>query len=390
MFSDRVPPDRRPTRLAAALADARSTRRLIDLTESNPTCVGIHYPSTLLAPLSQPEGLVYRPSPFGLLDARESVAETYAQRGLRIDARQIVLTASTSEAYSLLFKLLGDPGHSDVLTPMPSYPLFDHLTRLDGVVQRRYALEYHGSWCVDLPHLDSEWTDRTRALLVVTPNNPTGSILTRDEAHELVQRCATRHAALILDEVFHDYPIRALSLPEAEALARNQCLLFRLGGLSKMCGLPQLKLGWMTVEGPDALVCEALDRLELICDSYLSVSTPVQLAARSLLEESSVVRQQILTRVRGNAGTLRRLIDNGSGAVTVLEPDGGWSAVLRVPSTASEEALVLELLQRDGVVVQPGFFFDFPHEAFLVVSLLPQPEIFAQGVQAILERIHAA
>jgi alanine-synthesizing transaminase len=390
MFSDRVPQDRRPTRLAAALAQARSTRRLLDLTVSNPTCVGIHYPDTLLAPLSQPEGLVYRPSPFGLLDACQAVAEMYAQRGLRMDARQIVLTASTSEAYSLLFKLLGDPGQSDVLTPMPSYPLFDHLTRLDGVVQRRYALEYHGSWCVDLPDLDSEWTDRTRALLVVTPNNPTGSILTSNEADEIVQRCATRRAALILDEVFHEYPMRAASLPEPEALARNECLLFRLGGLSKMCGLPQLKLGWMTVEGPDALVCEALDRLELICDSYLSVSTPVQLAARSLLEESSVVRQQILARVHENAGTLRRLIDSGTGAVTLLEPDGGWSAVLRVPSTASEEALVLELLQRDGVVVQPGFFFDFPHEAYLVVSLLPQPEIFAQGVQAILERIHAA
>jgi alanine-synthesizing transaminase len=390
MFSDRVPQDRRPTRLAAALAHARSTRRLLDLTVSNPTCVGIHYPDTLLAPLSQPEGLVYRPSPFGLLDAREAVAETYAQRGLRMDARQIVLTASTSEAYSLLFKLLGDPGQSDVLTPMPSYPLFDHLTRLDGVVQRRYALESHGSWCVDLPDLDSEWTDRTRALLVVTPNNPTGSILTSNDADEIVQRCATRRVALILDEVFHDYPMRAAPLPEPEALARNQCLLFRLGGLSKMCGLPQLKLGWMTVEGPDALVCEALDRLELICDSYLSVSTPVQLAARSLLEESSVVRQQILTRVRENDGTLRRLIDSGAGAVTLLEPDGGWSAVLRVPSMASEEALVLELLQRDGVVVQPGFFFDFPHEAYFVVSLLPQPEIFAQGVQAILERIHAA
>jgi alanine-synthesizing transaminase len=390
MFSDRIPQDRRPTRLAAALAHARSTRRLLDLTVSNPTCVGIHYPDTLLAPLSQPEGLVYRPSPFGLLDAREAVAETYAQRGLRMDARQIVLTASTSEAYSLLFKLLGDPGQSDVLTPMPSYPLFDHLTRLDGVVQRRYALEYHGSWCVDLLDLDSAWTDRTRALLVVTPNNPTGSILTSDEADEIVQRCAPRRAALILDEVFHDYPMRTASLPEPEALARNQCLLFRLGGLSKMCGLPQLKLGWMTVEGPDALVCEALDRLELICDSYLSVSTPVQLAARSLLEESSVVRQQILMRVRENAATLGRLINSGTGAVTLLEPDGGWSAVLRVPSTASEEALVLELLQRDGVVVQPGFFFDFPHEAYLVVSLLPQSEIFAQGVQAILERIHAA
>jgi aspartate/methionine/tyrosine aminotransferase len=388
MFSTRVPGERTPTRFARALAAARTARPLLDLTISNPTRAGIAYPADLLDALADPASLVYRPEPLGLEDARAAVAETYARRGLAVDRERIVLTASTSEAYSVLFKLLCDPARSDVLTPVPSYPLFDHLARLDGVGQRHYALEYHGAWTVDADSLDRAWTDETRAVLAVSPNNPTGSVLHASDADELVRRCAARDAALIVDEVFCDYPLGD-ALPEAPALREPGCLLARLGGLSKTAGLPQLKLGWMALDGPGDLVAEAIDRLELIADTYLSVATPVQLGARALLRAGDSIRAAILDRIRGNLAALDRLV-SASSTVTVLPADGGWSAVLRVPATRSEEQIVLDLLELDAVVVHPGYFFDFPHEAFLVVSLLPEPAIFARGVERILERLHAA
>jgi aspartate/methionine/tyrosine aminotransferase len=388
MFSTRVPDDRRPNALARAMARARAAGPLIDLTVSNPTRVGLRYPDDLLAPLGDPGALEYRPSPLGLREAREAVARTYQRRGVGMPADRIVLTASTSEAYSILFKLLCDPGRSAALTPVPSYPLFDHLTRLDGVEQRRYALEYHGDWGIDLDDLDLMWTGDTRAVLAVTPNNPTGSMLHDRDADELVGRCEARAAALIVDEVFCDYPLRG-ALDPAPALASRRCLVFRLGGLSKTVGLPQVKLGWIAIDGPEALVAEALDRLELICDTYLSVSTPVQAAAPALLERGATVRERIAERLRANDAVLRRGIGGANGA-EVLPSDGGWSAVVRVPATRPEEALVLDLLELDGVAVQPGYFFDFPHEAFLVVSLLPAPADFARGVQALQDRLDAA
>ena len=387
MFSRRVPDDRSANRVSRALAEARRRGRLIDLTASNPTRVGLSYPPDLLAPLGAPAGLTYTPSAFGLQDAREAVAETYMRRGMAIDADRIVLTASTSEAYSLLFKLLCEPGGSRVLTPVPSYPLFDHLTALDGVEQARYPLEYHGTWTVAFDALDAQWTEASRAVLAVTPNNPTGSALRQHDADELVSRCVTRRTALILDEVFRDYPIAA-ALDEPAALESPACLTFRLGGLSKTVGLPQVKLGWIAMQGPEPLVTEALDRLELISDTYLSVSTPVQLAARQLLDRGGGVRAQILDRVRQNYTALTRLLSDG--AATVLPIDGGWSAVIRVPATRSEEAIVLDLLEHASVAVHPGYFFDFPHEAFLVVSLLPAPDEFAQGVQLMQDRLNAA
>ena len=389
MFSTRVPGDRRPNDLARVLARARARGPVVDLTRSNPTRAGIHYPPDLLAGLSDPAALTYRPAPLGLRDAREAIAADYARRGLRVDADRIVLTTSTSEAYSILFKLLCEPGQSDVLTPVPSYPLFDHLTRLDGAGQRRYRLEYHGAWMVDFDSLDRAWTPETRAVLAVSPNNPTGSVIRDAEADELTARCAARQAALILDEVFCDYPLGGRSLKDPRAFAEPPCLVCRLGGLSKSIGLPQVKLGWIALAGPAALVAEALDRLELVCDTYLSVSTPVQLAARSLLERGAAVRQQILDRLRTNDTALRAIV-TGAGGATVLSAEGGWSAVIRVPATRSEEALVTELLERDAVAVHPGYFFDFPHEAFLVVSLLPEPDEFARGIRLVQDRLDAA
>jgi alanine-synthesizing transaminase len=388
MFSTRVPDDRAPTRIARALAAARAARPLLDLTLSNPTRASLPYPPNLLQPLADAASLTYRPEPLGLEDARAAVAETYVRRGLRIDRERIVLTASTSEAYSILFKLLCDPGRSDVLTPVPSYPLFDHLARLDGVGQRRYALEYHGAWTIDRASLDRAWTTDTRAVLAVSPNNPTGSVLHAGDADELVSRCASRGAALIVDEVFWDYPLGE-PLEEPPALQSPRGLVARLGGLSKSGGLPQVKLGWIALDGPADLVAQAIERLELIADTYLSVSTPVQIAARSLLRAGEAIRAAILARVRGNDAALRRLASSSS-AVDVLPAEGGWSAVLRVPATRTEEDLVLDLIERDGVVAHPGYFFDFAHEAFLVISLLPEPDAFARGVQRILERVDAA
>jgi aspartate/methionine/tyrosine aminotransferase len=288
----------------------------------------------------------------------------------------------------VLFKLLCEPGGSSVVTPVPSYPLFEHLARLDGVAQRRYTIEYHGAWTIDRDDLDRVWARDTRAALTVSPNNPTGAVLSDGDAAELVERCRRRDAALIVDEVFCDYPL-ARPLAEPSALESPDCLVFRLGGLSKTVGLPQVKLGWIGLQGPGTAVADALDRLELICDTYLSVSTPVQVAAPTLLERGAAVRAQILERIRGNYATLRDLVTRDSG-MTLLPTDGGWSAVVRIPATRSEESLVLDLIARDRVVVHPGYFFDFPHEAFLVISLLPEPKVFARGIQLVQDRIDAA
>jgi alanine-synthesizing transaminase len=393
MFSSRVPANLQANRFARALGRARAQGRpLIDLTATNPTAADIEYPRGLLDPLARAESLRYEPQPLGMRAAREAVAADYARRGRTVPWDRIALTASTSEAYSLLFKLLCEPAEDRVLVPVPSYPLFDHLTRLDGVITDGYALDYHGRWSVDLSSVDRAWTERTRAVLAVSPNNPTGSMLSDVEFEELSARCAQRDAALIVDEVFADYPLAAHAEPRTASYGPRtparaaRCLTFRLGGLSKSAGLPQVKLGWIAVDGPDPLVGEALDRLELICDTYLSVSTPVQVAAPTLIASGREARERIHARVLENYATLR-----GKAAahppVDLLAPEAGWSAVLRVPGRASEEEMVIELLERDGVIVHPGFFFDFPHEAFLVVSLLPEPASFAEGLRRVLARV---
>ena len=388
MFSSRVPLHRQPNRLARAAGKARTSGRgLIDLTVANPTIVGIVYPQDLLQALASPSALVYTPHPFGLPQAREAVAHDYARRGVAVDPARIILTASTSEAYSLLFKLLCGPGDS-VLVPVPSYPLFEHLTQLDGVSARPYHLEYHGRWVVDAGSTDRAWVDGVRAVLGVSPNNPTGSVLSPGEMSELEERCASRDAALILDEVFADYPLRDAITSGTTAGSKPGALTFRLGGLSKSAGLPQVKLGWIAVDGPELLVSEALERLELICDTYLSVATPVQTAAADLIRAGAQIRQQIQSRIAVNYVELRRQ-DRAHPSVDVLPADGGWSSVVRVPSARTEEDLVVELIERDGVLVQPGFFFDFPHEAFVILSLLPEPAAFAEGTRRLMERVDA-
>ncbi|MBZ5557679.1 MAG: pyridoxal phosphate-dependent aminotransferase [Acidobacteriia bacterium] len=386
MFSTRVTALLAPNRFARALAAHRAGGRpLIDLTESNPTRAGFDYPRDLLAPLADARALRYDPHPFGSIDARTAVAKEYARHGLTIAPQRIVLTASTSDAYSMLFKLLADAG-DEVLVPRPSYPLFDHLTRLDLASARPYDLEYHGTWTLDLASVERALTPRTRAALIVSPNNPTGSFVSRAEIDGLAARCAPRAIAIIADEVFADYELEEGSAGRAGRVsARRDVLSFALGGFSKSIGLPQVKLGWIAVTGPDRLVESALERLEVICDAYLAVSTPVQVAAEDLLNRGAGIRHQIAERVKANYRHLQSAAASAP-ACTVLRSDGGWYAVLQVPSLESEEDLVVGLLQSENVVVHPGYFFDFARESFLVVSLLPPPAAFADGIARVLRR----
>jgi len=384
MFSSRLPATLAPNAISRALDLSRAKGvPLLDLTETNPTSVGLPYPAELAAMLGGVDSHRYAPDPAGLLSAREAVAREYAGRGADVDPSRIVLTASTSEAYAFLFKLLCDPG-DHVLVPQPSYPLFDSLTQLEGVVARPYRLDYHGQWSIDRDSVDRALSDRTRAILLVSPNNPTGSMLRGDDLEWLVERAAGR-IALIADEVFSGYPLRP-GADAASCIGEHRALTFVLGGLSKSAGLPQMKLGWIVADGPRGDVAQALSRLEIIADTYLSVSTPVQLAAPALLSAGRDVRAQIHQRLVNNLAQLDRLVGPDSSA-TVLSPEGGWSVVLRVPATESEEHLVLRLLQEERVVIHPGFFFDFPDEAYLVASLLPDPAVFDQAMSRVLAAV---
>ena len=394
MFSARLPGQLEPNLFSRALAQARASGRiLLDLTETNPTSVGISYPAALLSALADPAGAAYAPEPRGLRSAREAIAKKPSGRffadaapknrpdGFFVDPDHIVLTSSTSEAYSLIFKLLCDPGDR-VLVPQPSYPLFDLLTRLDAVDAAPYVLEHHGVWSIDRESLMRASTPRTRAVLIVSPNNPTGSMLRRDDREWLATYAAERQLALIADEVFAEYPLA----PRSDAVSLSgeaRALTFVLGGLSKSVGLPQMKLAWIEVTGPPDLVTPALERLDVIADTYLSVSTPVQLAAARLLDEGSAVRVQILTRLMQNLATLNHLVQ-AHPAVSVVPPEGGWSVVLRVPAVHREEELVLHLMEKEAVIVHPGYYFDFPNEAYLVLSLLPDPAIFRDGAARVL------
>ena len=384
MLSRRLPARTDTNALSRAIAERRAAgRSIVDLTESNPTRAGFRYPPDLLLPLSSDASLRYEPHPFGLLSAREAVARDHARRGVAIDPHHIVLTASTSEAYTWLFKLLCDPGDA-VLVPRPSYPLFEHLTSLEGVRAAPFGLEYHGRWEIDFATLEGA-PSATRALVIVSPNNPTGSYVNAREAERLFAVCRERGWALIADEVFADYPLE-IDAPLTDLACRADGLTFSLGGLSKNVGLPQLKLAWLVAGGPPDTRARALSGLELIADSFLSVSTPVQIAAPSLLECGAAIRTQIHQRVRGNLATLRD-IARSFPACEVLRVEGGWSAVIRVPATRTEDQLTLGLLDAEGIVVHPGYFFDFTREAFLVMSLLPQTETLREGALRLLRYV---
>jgi len=386
MFSARTLWDLTANRLASLAAARRSAGgAFFDLTQSNPTQVGLPYPDDLLTPLSDASVLRYEPSPFGLRAAREAVSADYRRRGMEVPPDHVALTASSSEAYGFLFKLLCDPGDT-VLVPRPSYPLFEYLAGLESVAVEPYPLRYDGEWHVDLAALARAAAAGARAVVVVNPNNPTGSYVKREEAARIREIAADAGAAIISDEVFADYPLRADGRRVDCLAGPGPALVFCLGGLSKSCGLPQLKVGWIAVSGPGPVRDEALARLEVVADTYLSVGTPAQRALPRLLARLPELQQPIAARVAGNLDRLRRRTAAPC-PVTLLEPEGGWYATLQVPATATEEEHVTRLLEEDGVLVHPGYFFDFPREAYLVVSLLPPPEDFTAAIDRLLARM---
>ncbi len=394
MLSRRTARSLAPNALARLLEAKRAAgARVLDLTASNPTRCGLPYPGeAILGALARPEALVYAPEPRGAWTAREAVARYYAERGAAVDPARVVLTASTSEAYAFLFTVLCDPGDA-VLAPAPSYPLLEHLAALSPLRLIPYPVRFDGDdWRIDLDALARAAHDepRARAVAVVSPNNPTGSFLTRREAAALAHLCTERDLAVIADEVFADFaygpdPERAATVAGglADLPAGDAPLAFALNGLSKVAGLPQLKLGWLVPSGPTARVEGALERLDLVADTFLSVGTPVQAALPALLDLAPGIRRAIQDRVSGNRSRLAARLGADS-PCRLLPAEGGWYAVLQVPRGAGEEALVLALLERDDVLVHPGYFFDFPSEAYLVVSLLPEPEVFEPAIERVL------
>jgi len=391
MFADRTNWDLTPNRLSQALAAHRAAGKpLLDLTVSNPTECGFSYDSqAILEALRNTEALRYEPNPRGLESARRAVAGYYAARNEAVSVEDIFLTTSTSEGYTYAFRTLCNPG-DEVLIPSPSYPLFDFLAEIQDVKLVRYPLVYstrarkagndHG-WQIDFHALEQAITARTRAVIVVHPNNPTGHFTKPAEITKLNSVCAAREMAIIADEVFLDF---ALDGNRAESFATNSGVLtFTLSGLSKIAGLPQIKAAWLTVSGPQDLKREAVARLEVIADTYLSPNAPVQLAMPVFLEQRRGFQEQLLSRVRANLEELDRQLTNQN-ACSCLAVEGGWYAVLRVPAVRSDEELTLELLTSQNVYVHPGHFYDFPVDGFLVVSLIT-PEInFSTGIAAAL------
>jgi aspartate/methionine/tyrosine aminotransferase len=356
-FSTRLPHEMRPNALTELLRIKRQGgTRILDLTESNPTHAGIEYPAGFLNSLASEAAMRYEPEPFGLLSARETIAREYGAR-----ADRVVMTASTSEAYSWLFKLLCDPG-DEVLVPRPSYPLFDYLAALESATVRHYGLFYDKpGWFIDFHTIERAINDRTRAIVLVNPNNPTGHFLRR---HELAQLTAFG-LPIISDEVFRDYQLQPAPESVVSLQDVNEALVFTLNGLSKTVGLPQMKLAWMIVNGPPDQVRVALERLEIIADTYLSVGTPVQCGLESLLHLRAPVQGQIIDRLRVNLETL------GSSGV-----EAGWYAIVR----GQEEGAELRLLRDHDVLVQPGYFYDFENPGYIVISLLTPPDVFREGV----------
>jgi hypothetical protein len=359
---------------------------IFDLTESNPTAAGFAYPSDAILPaLADPRSLRYEPAAAGTPSARAAVSDYYAKaHGTGVGPDRILLTASTSEAYAFVFKLLADPG-DEVLVPSPSYPLFDYLAALESVRVVQYPLAYRRSWNIDFETLTRSITSRSRAVVLVNPNNPTGSFLKEAELGPLVELCRKNNLALISDEVFADYAFRDDPRLVRSLIGVDEVLTFCLSGLSKVAALPQLKLGWIVTGGPAGDCRDAFERLELIADTYLSVSAPVQWAAPVLLGLRDLLQRQILGRVLANRAFLASQIGPTS-PWSLLATEGGWYAILEAPRIHSEEEWVLNLLAEHNVLVQPGFFFDFEREAFLAISLLTPEDVFREGIRRILAR----
>ena len=410
MFADRTNWNLEMNRLAAALAEHRAAgKRVIDLTASNPTRCGFEYDhDAILQALANPDALVYEPNPKGLESARRAVADYYAARGeaggnaampaVGISIDDIILTTSTSEAYSFVFRTICNPG-DEILIPQPSYPLFDFLADINDVKPVRYPLVYDHGWLIDFHSVEKAITSRTRGVIVVHPNNPTGHFCKPQEMEKLSEICAAREMAVIADEVFLDFVIeefsdgretggnageRSRSKKLSASLAANsKALTFTMSGLSKICGLPQMKAAWLVTSGPEPLKSQALLRLEVIADTYLSMNAPVQLAIPAFLAQRHKFQEQLRLRVQRNLAELDRQLARHD-RCSRLKVEGGWNAVVRGPSTQSDEDLAVELLTKGGVHVHPGHFYDFSADGYLVVSLITPEQEFVSGIEFLL------
>jgi aspartate/methionine/tyrosine aminotransferase len=381
MFAARTNWNLKPNRLAEALARHKSSgRRLFDLSASNPTECGFKYDATaIMRALCTPASLQYHPDPRGLKTARQAVCDYYAARGEHVALDDLLLTASTSEAYSFVFRLLANPG-DELLVPTPSYPLFDLLADVSDVKLTRYPLFYDHGWHIDLHAFEQAITPRTRGVIVVHPNNPTGHYTKPDEATQLNRICSANNMAIIADEVFLDF---SLGGAQKSFVANTGALTFVMSGVSKISGLPQMKFAWLAVSGPAAAKQEALARMELIADTYLSMNAPIQLAAPVFLQQRENFQRQLMARVRRNLAELDRQLA-GKNHLARLELEGGWYAVLRVPATRPDEELAIELLENHDVYLHPGHFYDFAGDGYLVISLITAEQEFSQGVRRIL------
>ena len=378
MFSNRTAWKLTPNRFTLAHEElVRQGRKILDLTVSNPTRAGLSYDETaVLDALRNPTSLDYDPQPKGLRSAREAVANY----GAGLDSGSLVLTTSTSEGYSYVFRLLCN-SEDEVMVPKPSYPLFDFLADLQDVKLVPYPLIYDHGWQIDFPTLEQALTPKSRAIVLVHPNNPTASFISPEERARLNQLCRERNLSLIVDEVFLDY---AHDGSQHETFAANdQVLTFTLSGLSKISGLPQMKLAWIAVSGPQKEATEAMQRLEIIADTYLSVSAPVQLAAKTMLDQRLKLQPQLMHRMQTNLSELDLQLAKQK-SCTRLALQGGWYAVLRVPVTRSDEDLAIELLTQKSVLVHPGHFYDFPTDGFLVLSLITPEPTFHEGISRVL------
>jgi alanine-synthesizing transaminase len=374
-------------------AHRRAGRELLDLTASNPTNIGLHYrEDDLLRALANGEALRYDPQPKGLLAAREAIAAYYAEHAAKISPDDLILTTSTSEAYSFLFRLLCDPGDA-VLVPTPSYPLFDFLADIQDVKLFPYELVYDHGWQIEVMSLFNAINRaqaagaRCRAILAVHPNNPTGSYLKARELELLNNVCAENDMAIIADEVFLDYSLSS-NLPLTFA-ANDDALTFTLSGLSKIAGLPQMKVAWIAASGPPTLKQDALARLEVIADTYLSMNAPIQLALPPMLDGLKNIQPQLLERVRTNLAELDAQL-SAQKLCHRLEVEGGWYAILRVPARGSDEDLAIALLEQQNVLIQPGHFYDFAAEGHLIVSLITPLADFTEGMKRLLAFVGAA
>ena len=387
MFSSRIPRDLTVNALSRFISElGADADTIIDLTISNPTEVGFTLPDDFLREITGQEINRYRPEALGLLSTRRAVANYLKSLDTHVTSSQILLTTGTSESYGYLCKLLCDPGDA-LLVPRPGYPLFEHLTSLEGVATIPYQLDYQGSWKIDFSGFERSITSAVRAVVMVNPNNPTGSFVATDEFHRIIQICKNRNLALIVDEVFGVYNMTSDRKRGPSILDQTpEVLTFVLGGLSKACGLPQVKLGWIIVSGPSLLTRPALERLELISDTYLSVNIFSQVAAQKFIEVGSSIATRIKERIRQNYGTLKEIMPRDS-SLRLLPVDGGWYAVLRVLSGLDEESVVINLLKHEGVLVHPGYFFDFPDEIFLVISLMPETRGFKEGVTRLVAHV---